>query len=68
MSLMIEKGIRGGNTNTGSIRYAKVNHPYETKPSSYINYEDANKLYDWVMLPLNGFKILNSLMMLKPLQ
>ena len=56
MPLMIENGIRGG--------YAKANNKYmndykKNEESSYIQYLDANNLYDMAMsekLPLKGFK------------
>ena len=61
--LMFEKGIRGGITHI-SKRYAKANNKYmkdfdETKPSTYIQYLDANNLYGYAMsqkLPTHGFK------------
>lgn len=54
MYLMIEKGMRGGYSSCGSIRYAKANnknlHDYDkTKPTSFIMYEDMNNLYGWAM-------------------
>ena len=47
---MIEEGIRGGICHAVH-RYAKVNNEYmgdydESKESSYIQYLDANNLYD----------------------
>ena len=60
---MIEEGIRGGICHAVH-RYAKPNNRYmkdydESKESSYIQYLDANNLYDSAMsekLPMNGFK------------
>jgi len=68
MYLMIEKGLRGGYSNIGSIRYAKANNKYLGKEydknikTSYIQYEDMNNLYGWSMcqmLPLNNFKFID---------
>jgi len=64
MYLMNEKGIRGGGSNVGSIRFSEANHKYlhdydKTKLSKYIMYEDMNNLYGFSMiqkLPLDGFK------------
>ena len=63
MLLMIEEGIRGGICHAVH-RYAKANNKYmkkydKSKESSYIQYLDANNLYDAAMsekLPMNGFK------------
>ena len=63
MLMMFERGIRGGITHI-SKRYAAANNKYmksynPTKPSSYIQYLDANNLYGWAMsqnLPTHGFK------------
>ena len=63
MLLMIEKGIRVGICQA-TYRYAKANNKYmknydKNNESSYIEYLDANNLYDWAMsrkLPVNGFK------------
>ena len=63
MVLMVEEGIRGGICHSVH-RYAKVNNKYmknynKDEESSYIQYLDANNLYDWAMskkLPVNGFK------------
>ena len=64
MLLIVEKGIRGGICHA-IYRYAKVNNKYinknydKNKESSYIQYLDANNLYEWVMsqkLPADGFK------------
>ena len=63
MLMMFERGIRGGITHI-SKRYAEVNNKYvktfdSSKPSSYIQYLDANNLYGWAMsqkLPTHGFK------------
>ena len=67
MLLMVEEGIRGGICHS-IHRYAKVNNKYmknynKDEKSSYIQYLDANNLYDWAMskkLPTNGFKWLDS--------
>ena len=61
--MMFEKGIRGGISHI-SKRYAEANNKYmknfdETKPSTFIQYLDANNLYGWAMtqkLPTHGFK------------
>ena len=69
MLLMIEKGTFGG-VSMISTRYGKANNKYMTqekdgrdydpsKPSTYIQYLDANNLYGWAMskpLPTHGFK------------
>ena len=63
MLMMFEKGIRGGISHI-SKRYAEANNKYmshydKTKPSTYIQYLDANNLYGWAMsqkLPTHGFK------------
>ena len=60
---MIEKGVRGGITQS-SHRYAEANNKYmknhdKSKESSYLIYLDANNLYGWTMsqtLPVEGFK------------
>ena len=60
---MFEKGIRGGISHI-SKRYAEANNKYmkdfdKTKPSTFIQYLDANNLYGWAMsqkLPTHGFK------------
>ena len=63
MLMMFERGIRGGITHI-SKRYASTNNKYmknfdESKPSTFIQYLDANNLYGWAMsqkLPTHGFK------------
>ena len=63
MLMMFERGIRGGITHI-SKRYASANNKYmknfdESKPSTFIQYLDANNLYGWAMsqkLPTHGFK------------
>ena len=63
MLMMFEQGIRGGISHV-SKRYASANNKYmndfdETKPSTFIQYLDANNLYVWAMsqkLPTHGFK------------
>ena len=63
MLMMFERGIRGG-MNHITRRYAEANNKYMTnynpdKPSTFIQYLDANNLYVWAMsqsLPTNGFK------------
>ena len=63
MLMMFEKGIRGGMTHI-SKRYAEANNKYmkdydKTKPSTYIQYLDANSLYAYAMsqkLPTHSFK------------
>ena len=66
MLMMFEQGIRGGISHI-SKRYAEANNKYmkdfdESKPSSFIQYLDANNLYGWAMtqkLPTHGFKWIN---------
>ena len=63
MLMMFEKGIRGGISHI-SKRYAEANNKYmkdfdKTKPSTFIQYLDADNLYGWAMsqkLPTHGFK------------
>ena len=63
MLMMFEKGTRGGISHI-SKRYAEANNHYmdtydPDKPSSFIQYLDANNLYGWAMsqaLPTSGFK------------
>ena len=73
MLLMIEKGTFGG-VSMISTRYGKANNKHMTrdkdgeeydpnKPSTYIQYLDANNLYGWAMskpLPTHNFKWMNS--------
>ena len=63
MLLMFENGIRGGITQSVH-RWAAANNPYmgyeydRSKPIEYLQYLDANNLYDWAMsqpLPTGGF-------------
>ena len=66
MLMMFEQGIRGGISHI-SKRYASANNKYmkdfgESKPSSFIQYLDANNLYGWAMTqkhPTHGFKWIN---------
>ena len=66
MLLMIEKGIRGGISNSFK-RYAKANNRFmkdfdPAEKSSFIVYLDANNLYGWAMskpLPVGGFEWMN---------
>ena len=68
MLLMVEEGIRGGICHAVD-RYAHANNYYmkdydKTKESSYIQYLDANNLYDAAMskkLPMKGFKWLDNI-------
>ena len=68
MLMMFEKGIRGGMTHI-SKRYAEANNKYmkdynHNKPSTFIQYLDANNLYGWAMsqsLPTDGFKWMKNL-------
>ena len=68
MLMMSERGIRGGITHIAK-RYAEANNKYmieynPDKPSTYIQYLDANNLYGWAMsqsLPTNGFKWMKNL-------
>ena len=63
MLMMFERGIRGGITHI-SKRYSEPNNKYmkdynPDKPSTFIQYLDANNLYGWAMsqsLPTDGFK------------
>ena len=63
MILMIEKGI-GGGICQATYRHAKANNKYmknysKNIKSLYIEYLDANNLYEWTMsqkLPVNDFK------------
>ena len=67
MLLMLERGIRGGITQSVN-RWAKANNPYvgpefaPDRPTRYLQYLDANNLYGWAMsqpLPTGGFKWVN---------
>ena len=68
MLMMFEKGIRGGITHI-TKRYAEANNKYmkdynPDKPSTFIQYLDANNLYGWAMsqsLPTHGFKWVKNL-------
>ena len=68
MLMMFERGIRGGISHI-SKRYAEANNKYmksfdTQKPSTYIQYLDANNLYGWAMsqnLPTHGFKWMRNL-------
>ncbi|XP_067945243.1 uncharacterized protein [Watersipora subatra] len=59
-----ERGMRGGMSTCGGLRYAKANNPYvkdydPSKPTTYIMYLDANSLYPSTMLkklPTGGFE------------
>ena len=64
MLLMVERGIRGGITQSVH-RWAKANNPYmgseynPNEPTRYLQYLDANNLYGWAMsqpLPTGGFR------------
>ena len=66
MHLFMEKGLRGGVCMV-SKRFAKANNPQcpqydNTKPNSWIMYQDANNLYGWAMkqlLPMGEFQWAN---------
>ena len=68
MLMMFEKGIRGRISHI-SKRYAETNNKYMdnydfSKPTTYIQYLDANNLYGWAMsqsLPTHGFKWMKDL-------
>ena len=68
MLMMFEKGILGGISHI-SKRYAEANNKYMdnydfSKPTTYIQYLDANNLYGWAMsqsLPTHGFKWMKDL-------
>jgi hypothetical protein len=61
--LFFENSIRGGLTQA-SMRYAKANNENtsdydETKPKSWLVYQNCNNLYGWAMsqyMPYDGFK------------
>ena len=64
MLLMFERGIRGGITQSVH-KWAIANNPYmgceydPLRPTNYLQYLDANKLYGWAMsqpLPTGEFK------------
>ena len=64
MLLMVERGIRGGITQSVH-RWAAANNPYmgseydSSKPTRYLQYLDVNNLYGWAMshpLPTGGFR------------
>ena len=63
MLMMFEQGKRGGISHI-SKRYAEANNKHmkdfdETKPSTFVQYLDANNLYGWAMsqkVPTHGFK------------
>ena len=68
MLLMVEKDVRGGMCQS-TYRYAKANNKHmkncdKNQESSYLEYLDANNLYEWVMskkLPVYGFEWLKNL-------
>ena len=68
MYQMIESGIRGG-VSSVMQRYAKANNKYMTnydpsKPSSFIEYVDANNLYGLAMcmkMPYKDFKFIQNI-------
>ena len=68
MLMMFERDIRGGITHI-SKRYAEANNKYmdnydPSKPTTYIQYLDANNLYGWAMsqsLPTHGFSWIKNL-------
>ena len=72
MLLIVEKGIRGGIYNS-IYRHAKANNKYmknydKDKESSYLEYLDANNLYEWAIsqkLPVNGFEWVEDLSQFK---
>ena len=63
MILMFEAGIRGG-ISKATHKYATANKKYmknynKNIPSSYLQYLDANNLYEWAMckkLPVGNFR------------
>ena len=64
MLLIVERGIRGGITQSVH-RWAAANNPYmsseydPSRPTRYLQYLDANNLYGWAMsqpLPTGGFR------------
>ena len=67
MAMMIEKGIREGEPMI-TTRHSEANNKYmgnydPKKPSTYIQYLDANNLYSWAMsqpLPTGGFRWMTS--------
>src|SRR5829696_544658 len=64
MLTMVEEGIRGGYSGLLGNRHVKANNKYvpnydSTKPSSFLQYIDANNLYGWCMMqkmPYSDFK------------
>ena len=68
MLMLFQRGIRGGITHI-SKGYAEANNKYmvnynPSKPSTYIQYLDANNFYGWAMsqsLPTHEFKWLHDL-------
>ena len=70
MLMMFERGIRGGITHI-SKRYAEANNKYmkdynPDKPSSYIQYLDANSLYGLAMSQKLPTHVSNGLITIKP--
>ena len=68
MSLMVEKGIRGGICHA-ILRYAKANDKFmkdynKDEEESFLQYNDANNLYGFAMsepLPVDGFEWMKDL-------
>ena len=65
---IVERQKRGGLCFVGSKRHVKANNKYlenfETKPSNYLMYLDANNLYGWAMvqsLPFENLQINNNI-------
>ena len=73
--LMVERGIRGGMTQVTN-KHVTANNKYmenfdPTKPSTYIQYLDANNLYGYAMslpLPYGGFEFTEKMKTVKEIE